>query len=248
MKISLLNPNSSRAVSNSMAELIAGMPEVADYEVTVATLDAAPIGIESHEDIALVTPMVVDFVAITEADAHVVGCFSDPGVAPSRKVTNASVIGIGEAAYREAAYREAANFDAAYREAGKWAAGAAARPFGVVSLGPQSIERHRDAINAFGLTEYLVDDLPLHMSVADAHSGDMALAKIASLGKALTDRGAEALVLACAGMGHHCAKLEALIGCPVIDPVQAGVRAAIASLRGSDAPSSQTTMPHFALK
>lgn len=243
MKISLLNPNSSRAVSNSMAELIAGMPEVADYEVTVATLDAAPIGIESHEDIALVTPMVVDFVAITEADAHVVGCFSDPGVAPSRKVTNASVIGIGEAAYREAA-----NFDAAYREAGKWAEGAAARPFGVVSLGPQSIERHRDAIKAFGLTEHLVDDLPLHMSVADAHSGEMALAKIASLGKALTDRGAEALVLACAGMGHHCAKLEALIGCPVIDPVQAGVRAAIASLRGAHAPSSQTTTPHFALK
>jgi len=210
MKISLLNPNSSKAVSATMAEAVADMAKVAGCAIDVATLAVAPIGIESDADVAFVTPLVADFVKATSADAYVIGCFSDPGVVLARQVTASPVIGIGEAAYREAS--------------------AEGRAFGVVSLGPASVARHKQAINDFGLSKFLVADLPINLSVAEANSDEAAQEEIFHVGMQLTRQGAGALVLACAGMAHHCAVLEKKLGCPVIDPVQAGVRAAFSSL------------------
>ena len=59
--------------------------------------------------------------------------------------------------------------------------------------------------------------------------------KPVSLGSFVSDEligidGAECLILGCAGLGARRAGLQATLGLPVIDPVQAGVAAAISIL------------------
>ena len=209
MRIEVLNPNSSEEVTALIAGAAAALENGAD--ITCTTLHDAPIGIESDADVARVAPMVVARAAGTSAAGLVVACFSDPGVATARPRASIPVIGIAEAAYREAAGR--------------------ADRFGVVSLGPASVARHAAHLSALGLRDRLAGDRAVGMTVADGHAPG-ALDRITPVARALIDRdGAGAVILGCAGMAALRGPLQDRLGVPVIEPVQAGIRAAVAALR-----------------
>jgi allantoin racemase len=210
MKIAVLNPNSSAEVTRLMDEGLAPLKVSTRHEIACAELSAAPIGIETDAHVAEVVPIVVEFVEASEADAVVVACFSDPGVAEARKAGK-RVIGIAEAAYYAALHL--------------------GERFGVISLGPASVRRHAAHIDRLGLSSRLAGDRSVGLSVAEGHSAPGSEAAIAAVAERLiAEDGADSLILGCAGLGGRRADLERLLGRPVIDPVQAGVAAAITML------------------
>jgi allantoin racemase len=209
-KIAVLNPNSSAEVTRLMDEALAPLKFATRHEITCTELSGAPIGIETDAHVLEVVPMVVDFVEAAEAGAVVVACFSDPGVEEASR-SGKHVIGIAEAAYCTALQL--------------------GDRFGVISLGPASIRRHATHIDRLGLSSRLAGDRAVGMSVAEGHSSPKAAAAIAAVAERLiAEDGADVLILGCAGLGARRAELERRFGRPVIDPVQAGVAAAITML------------------
>ena len=206
-RILVLNPNSSEEVTRRMAATVApfadGLPELA-----YGTLAEAPAAIESDADTRAVAPLVAEYVAAHPAEAYVIGCFSDPGVTEARRHVSAPVVGIGEAGYL--------------------AALTLGVRFGVISILAPSVRRHAAHIARLGLSERLAGDRPLGLGVADLADAEAA---VIATGQALRDQdGADVLVLACAGMGHHRKAVEAATGLPVVDPVQAAVFQAATAL------------------
>lgn len=201
--ILVLNPNSSADVTAAMEASVAPFAAALGHPLRFATLADAPPAIESEADIAHVAPQVATTLRKAGAAAAVVACFSDPGVEAARATAGCPVIGIGEAGYL--------------------AALALAPRFGVVSILPGSIPRHAAHLARLGLSGRCAGDRAIGFGVA-ALAGEAAREAILRVGKALRDEdGAGAIVLGCAGMGRHRPALEAALGLPVVDPVQAAV-------------------------
>ncbi len=211
-RILVLNPNSSEKVTDSIRRSVAGLAATTNHQLVFERLPEAPLGIESDKDVETVAPMVRERALAGGADALVIACFSDPGVEDTRAtVTEIPVIGIAEAGY--------------------YAALQFGRRFGVVSLGPASIARHAVRIAVLGITARLAGDRSADLTVEQSGDEGLSRERVIETGKTLAGRdGADVIVLGCAGMGNQRPFLQQAIGLPVVDPVQAGVAAAISAL------------------
>ncbi|TPW28753.1 hydantoin racemase [Martelella alba] len=211
-RILVLNPNSSRKVTASIALCLRDLAATTHHRIDCDQLPEAPLGIESDADVETVAPMVMERAKATDADALVISCFSDPGVEAVRKaVTHIPVIGIAEAGY--------------------YASLQLGRRFGVVSLGPASIARHARRIDELGITPRLAGDRSASLTVEESGDDGLARDKVIQTGRLLAQEdSADVIILGCAGMGMQRPFLQAAIGLPVVDPVQAGVAAAISAL------------------
>ena len=79
--------------------------------------------------------------------------------------------------------------------------------------------------------ERLAGERAAGISVGESVSGKDTFEKLLATAKQLRDSDqADTIILGCAGMASHRAKLESAIGIPVIDPVQAAVSMAMHSL------------------
>lgn len=210
MTIHVINPNSSRAVTDGIDAAIHPMRARAPVPIRCHTLKAGPPGIESQADGDLVIGPLLDLAASLEPDASafVVACFSDPGLAALRERSARPVLGIGESAFLTA-------LTLGHR-------------FGILSIRRGSVARHLRYLGALGLTGRLAADLPIGMGVAELADPDRTLARLTEVGGRLRDdHGADVLIPGCAGMAPLRARLAAALGVPVVDPCQAAVAAAI---------------------
>jgi Asp/Glu/hydantoin racemase len=83
-------------------------------------------------------------------------------------------------------------------------------------------------LRQMGLLERLAGERPLNMSVAETASDGRTFERMIEVGGRLRDDdGANVIVMGCAGMARHRARLEAALGIAVIDPTQAAVAMAI---------------------
>ncbi len=79
--------------------------------------------------------------------------------------------------------------------------------------------------------ERLAGDRAAGVSVAESVGGKDTFEELLAAAKQLRDSDqADTIILGCAGMASHRAKLESAIGIPVINPVQAAVSMAMHSL------------------
>jgi len=205
-RIIIVNPNSNESVTISMDAALAPLRARGGPKIECVTLRCGPAAIESDEDVARAAPLVREFISGNEAsaDAFVVACFSDPGLAMARKSTRVPVFGMAESGYLTALTR--------------------GTRFGVVSILECSIPRHRRYIQALGLESRLAGDLPLGLGVGELFESRIVKEKLRAVGGALTGRhGADVLVLGCAGLAGYRAHLEGVVGVPVVEPVQAAV-------------------------
>lgn len=211
--IVVLNPNSSHAVTSAVDAALSPLKIAGAPAIECVTLESGPPAIESDEDVETVTPLVQKFVGdnADSADAFVIACFSDPGLAAARRIARVPVFGMAEAGYLLALTRGAR--------------------FGVISILPAAIPRHRRYIRALGIESRMAGDLPLGLGVAALAQTALVKEKLAAVGAALTRKhGAEVLILGCAGLAGYRAELEQVVGVPVIEPVQAAVTVAIGTL------------------
>jgi Asp/Glu/hydantoin racemase len=209
-RILVINPNSSVSVTRSMQECLIPVIEATRHEVDCTELPRSPPGIETDDHVAEVIPYLIDRVEENDADAIVVACFSDPGIRQVRDAAQVPVVGIAEAAYL--------------------AALGLGDKFGVVSLGPSSIDRQLRDLKTLKLDGRLAGDRSIGMTVVELMACNV-VETIVRTGKLLRDEdGADVIILGCAGLGGYRAALEAELGVPVVDPVQAGVALACANV------------------
>lgn len=207
-RILVINPNSNEVVTQGLAEALAPLARADGPAIACVTLAEGPYGIESQADVESVTLPLARQVARDPADAYVIACYSDPGLAVCREATTRPVLGIAECGILTAMAR--------------------ADRFGVIAIRTRSIPRHLRALRQMGVASRLAGERALEMSVAETASGEGTFARLVEVGAALRDAdGAEAIVLGCAGMARHRAALEHELGLPVIDPTQAAVAMAL---------------------
>lgn len=204
-RVLLINPNSNPAVTQGMEETVAPLahPGVA---MDCVTMDEGPFGVETQEHTEMVTLPLRKRVAESDADAFVIACFSDPGLMVCREATRRPVLGIRECAVMSALMQ--------------------GDRFGVVALGAASVRRHTPALRAMGVAQRCAGFGPLHLSVAAAEEPG-AYPRVKTVAAELVERGADTILLGCAGMARHRAPLEDALGVPVIDPVQAAAAHAL---------------------
>jgi Asp/Glu/hydantoin racemase len=81
-----------------------------------------------------------------------------------------------------------------------------------------------------GLHDRYAGSWPIDASAQDT-AGEAVFDRLAEAGRKLvTQRGADVLILGCAGMAGHRRALQEIVGRPVVEPTQQAVAAALGSL------------------
>lgn len=208
--ILVINPNSSASVTRSMEACLDPVIEATDHLIECVELAKSPPGIETDAHVEQVIPNILEAVAASNADAFVLSCFSDPGIASVRQLVDRPVLGIAESAYLAAL-------------------GLGTR-FGIISLGQSSIDRHLRYLQTLKLDGRLAGDRSIDKTVVELMATDV-VETVSRTARLLRDEdGADVVILGCAGLGSYRQALQQTLGIPVIDPVQAGVSLACSQL------------------
>lgn len=207
-RLALLNPNTDARHTEAMGVVAREtLPE--GCEVTAVSPERGPTSIESEADSVVAAAAVAELVRQLPAhDAYLVACFGDPGVGAARELTEAPVVGIGEAAFQ--------------------AAVTIARRFAVVTTLPRSVPEIEDALERHGVRGRCVAVEPLGIPVVDqgSHNPDTTAAIVDAGRRVVARDGAEALVLACGGMADVARAVASEVGVPVCDGVAFGAMTA----------------------
>jgi allantoin racemase len=210
LPILVINPNSSETVTQAMDEGLGPLRRAGGPAIECLTLAEGPPGIESQADADGVIAPLCRLVAArgNSAAAFVIACFSDPGLHGAREATARPVLGIGECSILTAL--------------------TLGQRFGIIAILARSVPRHLRAIGAMGLTGRLAGDLPIGLGVAELAQEEVTLARMIAVGTRLRDeKGADVLVMGCAGMARYRARLQSTLGLPVVEPTQAAVAMAL---------------------
>lgn len=210
--ILFINPNASVRVTEAIAATVAPFAPMSPGGLETIRLEDGPQTISTDLHVAEAAVSLARRVeTLPDAAAFVIACFSDPGLQAMRSLTDRPVIGL--------------------QQAGVMTALARADRFGIVALGPASIARQRLSLRQAGTLDRCVGWA--HMDGASAEDighNPASLAQSKSAAGDLVARGAEAVVLGCAGFSPRRRQLEQAIGVTVIDPVAAAAAMAVAAL------------------
>lgn len=209
--ILVINPNSNPDVTHGIGEAVEPLNVAGRVRIECMTLDEGPFGIETMLDAeSVVLPLRRTILERTDADAYVIACYSDPGLALCREATDKPVFGI--------------------QESGLLAALQRGNNVGVIALGPKSIARHLPYIRALGLMSRVAAERPLRMSVSESEAA-AAYPHIETVARSLIEEDmADTLLMGCAGLARHVKRLEDALGCPVTEPTQAATTQALGAV------------------
>ncbi|NDV87652.1 Asp/Glu racemase [Aurantimonas aggregata] len=211
--IVVVNPNSDEAVTQAMSAALEGFRLGGGPAIECVTFDDGPIGIMTELHVQEAALRFGQYAQTRpDAGALISACYSQPGVDLARSLTRVPVIGI--------------------QDAGVLSALARADLFGVIAVAPGSIPRHLRHLRRLGADRRLAGEVALSepVSVAESGRGERSFGLLMEAGSRLAAMGAGAVVLGCAGMSGHRARLEAELGIVVIDPTQAAVALALAAI------------------
>jgi Asp/Glu/hydantoin racemase len=210
----VINPNSTERVTRGIDEAVGPLRMDGGPRIECLTLAEGPPGIESQGDADGVIAPLCRLIRArdNEAAAFVVACFSDPGLFAAREATRKPVLGIAEC--------------------GILTALTLGHRVGVISILAKSVPRHLRYYGAMGVGDRLVGDLPIEIGIAGLADEHATLKRMIEVGLRLRDeRGADVVVMGCAGMARFRGRLQATLGIPVVEPTQAAVAMAIGRAR-----------------
>ena len=205
-KILIVNPNTTASMTETIAAAARAVAASAT-EISAVTSPMGPASIEGFYDEAFAVPGLIQaLLGAPDADAGIVACFDDTGLDAARSVARFPVVGICEAALVTA--------------------GQIAKRIAVITTLPRSIVPLEELVRRYGFSER-ASVTACNVAVLDLEKpGSGAEEKLdAEIALAL-DKGAEAIVLGCAGMADLAAKLSRKFNVPVIDGVAAAVKQA----------------------
>jgi allantoin racemase len=208
MKIQLINPNTSTAMTAALAASAQQLLRPGNQLLAV-TNAAGPASIEGHYDEALSVPGLLQAIRDGEregVEGHVIACFGDPGLLAAREIARYPVIGIAEAAMHLATW--------------------VATGFSIVTtLGRTKV-----------IARHLVERYGFHAQCRGIHAVEIPVLALdqdpdglrrlmrSACREALERDESGAIVLGCAGMSHLAQTLQDDLGVPVIDGVGAALK------------------------
>ncbi|WP_028922271.1 aspartate/glutamate racemase family protein [Pseudonocardia acaciae] len=200
MRILMINPNTTESMTKAIdeaARAVAGP----DTEIVTVQPRRGPRSIEGHleEATAAVATLELMVERRTGYDAYVIACAGDPGLAAARELVDAPVIGIAEAAMHMACL--------------------VAHRFSIISVVDRIKPMLTDMVQVAGMAPRCASVRTTGLGVLEIEEDwDEALRRLTEQGRlAITEDGAEAIVLGCAGMGPLDRQLRAELNVPVLD-------------------------------
>jgi allantoin racemase len=205
-KILIVNPNTTASMTKTIAESARAVA-AAGTEIVAVTSAMGPASIEGFYDEAFAVPGLIQALQdAPDADAAIIACFDDTGLDAARTAARYPVVGICEAALLTA--------------------GQIAKRIGIVTTLPRSIVPLEELVRRYGFAERAAVTA-CNVAVLDLEKpGSGAREKLeAEIVRAL-DKGADAIVLGCAGMADLAEALSKKFEVPVVDGVAAAVKQA----------------------
>ena len=215
MRLLYINPNASEAMTRSIERI--ARQACPGAEIAAVTNRDGPPAIEGPEDGAVAIPGLLELVRHAQADAVIVACFDDTGLAEARAIANCPVLGIGQASYVMAQLL--------------------GRRFSVVTSVAAAVPVIQGNIDVGGHAQSCTSVRASGLPVLTIEEGDEETRRhLADEIRRTRDRDrAEAVVLGCAGMAALAQDLSERTGMLLIDGVSAAAQLAQAVARYSKA-------------
>ncbi len=210
-RILVINPNSSQAVTQAIDDALLPLRLPDGPRIEVQGMASGPRGIATQSDADSVIGPLQALVRAETADAFVIACFSDPGLYAVREAAGGRlVMGIAECGLLRAL--------------------TLGESFGIIALAVSSIRRQQRYVRLIGLQQRYAGSWPI-AAVAEESAQGETFGRLREAGARLCqDKGADVIVLGCAGMASHRRRLEDALGVPVVEPTQAAVTAALGAV------------------
>lgn len=222
MRIAIVNPNSTVAMTDSMLVSAAAVARP-DTELIGITPQRGVPSIESHCDEVWGSWSVLTEVDRLEAaaarpDAYVIACFGDTGLPGAREAAEGPVVGMTEAAIMTAAL--------------------IAHRFSIITMPLRTLEQSERVLRSLGLAHRCAVRAVDEPVSAVAHGSLHLLDTFAAAARrSLIEDSSEAIILGCAGLSDLVEPLRQILGAPVIE----GVAAALTMAEGLVAQSLRTS-------
>ncbi len=205
-KALVINPNTSPTMT---AEIEATSKRVfnGEWSFLVKSAPAGPESLESWIDYHLasvnVLPLIIN--PPEKVDGIVLACFGDPGLYALKEIAAVPLVGIAEA-----------SLSISLLLGGK---------FGILAGMERAVELMDSMVRLYGLENRYAGCVPLNMRVLSFDEApEETLNALSQAALKLEERGADVLILGCAGLTAFVNSFRASINLPVIDPVEAGGR------------------------
>ena len=205
-KILIVNPNTTVSMTQTIAAAARAVA-APGTEISAVTSSMGPVSIEGFYDEAFAVPGLIQaLLEAPDADAGIIACFDDTGLYAARSVARFPVVGICEAALVTA--------------------GQVAKRIAVITTLPRSIVPLEELLRRYGFAER-AQVTACNVAVLDLEKPRSGAKEKLEAEIALAlDKGAEAIVLGCAGMADLALALSQKFNVPVIDGVAAAVKQA----------------------
>jgi allantoin racemase len=245
MKIRVIAPVTMRWFAAKTLEQYAGAARP-DTEVSVVSVDAGPVSIESRCDKALAVADTLAKALQAEkegVDAVICNCMCDTAVEEARELLSIPVIGPGETAMHVAALL--------------------GHRFSVIDILESWIPIVEQQAVRAGLERRLASVRAINIPVAELRDQPRVVAAMAEQSvKAVSHDGAHVLIFGCTGMAGLAAEVEkalskkGITGVPIIDPAIIALKLAEAlvdmglshSKRTYPVPSNKEVVGHYGLR
>lgn len=205
--IMVINPNTTVSMTNNIVAA-ARQVAAATTHIVGGTASHGVESVESNVDEVWGALGVLEQVRAGEdqgVDGYVIACFGDTGLAAAKEAALGPAVGMTEAALFTAA--------------------AVAARFSIVTLPPRTSEQSRRVLRTTGLAERCtVRAVDVHVADLAGDRGPILDAVRREAALAISEDGAEAIVLGCAGLADLVAPLQGDLGLPVIEGVAAAVK------------------------
>jgi allantoin racemase len=205
-KILIVNPNTTASMTQAIGAAARAVA-APGTEIVAVTSPMGPASIEGFYDEAFAIPgLIRALLEAPDADAGIIACFDDTGLDAARSVARFPVVGICEAALVTA--------------------GQLAKRIAIITTLPRSIVPLEELVRRYGFADRALVTA-CNVAVLDLEkTGSGAVEKLNAEIELALDKGAEAIVLGCAGMADLALTLSQRFGVPVIDGVAAAVKQA----------------------
>src|SRR6201991_4915433 len=205
-RILIVNPNTTASMTKTIGEAARAVA-ASGTEIVDITSAMGPVSIEGYYDEAFAVPGLIQaLLSARDADAGIIACFDDTGLDAARSAAPFPVVGICEAALVTA--------------------GQLAKRIAVVTTLPRSVVPLEELVRRYGFAER-VSVTACNVAVLDLENpGSGAEEKLCAEIERALEKGAEAIVLGCAGMADLAHALSKKYDVPVVDGVAAAVKQA----------------------
>ena len=221
MKILLINPNTSTAMTERMAEAAASAL-APDASVTALTAARGLPYIASRAEAQLAGAAVLETLAEHQAghDAAVIAAFGDPGLVAARELFDLPVVGMAEAAMLTACML--------------------GQRFAIVTFSRKLMAWYEDAVHQARLHDRCAGLFAAESEFRSVTEVQHELeSEIVALARRAAERGADTVILAGAPLTGLAARVREAVPVPLVDPLAAALGQAQALVRlGARAPAS----------